>query len=141
MTDGNSPIFDGKSLNDILSDVYNISKENRTDIRDMIKNISDLVKTATDASILAPIIAQYLEISVKNDDQLVKIANILQKVIASENKSVSSGNLADFLTDDEREYLLKSATHELQAGSIEIEDNLTKLKETVPVDVSKNKEH
>lgn len=78
---------------------------------------------------LIPMIKEYLEINVKNDEQLVKLAGIVQRIIANENKG---GSEAEFgLSDNEKEQLLKSIDDvvvDLQSKTDEITDEVEKVK-------------
>ncbi len=78
---------------------------------------------------LIPMIKEYLEINVKNDEQLVKLAGIVQRIIANENKG---GSEAEFgLSDKEKEQLLKSIDDvvvDIQSKTDEITKDITKVK-------------
>ena len=74
-------------------------------------------------------IKEYLEINVKNDEQLVKLAGIVQRIIANENKG---GSEAEFgLSDREKEQLLKSIDDvvvDLQSKTDEITQDIEEVK-------------
>ena len=70
-------IFDGKSFSDILSDIYNASKRKEKQINKLIAELQPMIKNICDATILVPMIAEYMDISVKNDDALIKMAAIV----------------------------------------------------------------
>jgi len=109
-------VFDGKSFSDILSDIYNGSKRKERQINKLIAELQPMIKNIGDATILVPLIAQYMEISVKNDDQLVKMAGIVQRAIAR-NQTVTEVN--DLLTEEEKQQLLQVAKEiEDQDGDI-----------------------
>ena len=78
---------------------------------------------------LIPMIKEYLEINVKNDEQLVKLAGIVQRIIANENKG---GSEAEFgLSDREKEQLLKSIDDvvvDLQSKTDEITQDIEEVK-------------
>ena len=78
---------------------------------------------------LIPMIKEYLEINVKNDEQLVKLAGIVQRIIANENKG---GSEAEFgLSDREKEQLLKSIDDvvvDLQTKTDEITQDIEEVK-------------
>jgi hypothetical protein len=50
-------------------------------------------------------IKEYLEINVKNDEQLVKLAQVVQRLIAAESRSGAEGEF--LLSDREKEQLVK----------------------------------
>ena len=69
----------------------------------MIKNVSDV-------AVISPIIKDYLDVAVKNDDQLVKIANVVTKILTAKSESSDDG----ILTDKEKSQLLDALNEEVQ---------------------------
>ena len=96
-------IFDGKSFSDILSDIYNASKRKERQINKLIAELQPMIKNIGDATILVPMIAEYMDISVKNDDALIKMAAIIQRAVARNSTGESSSEL---LTEEEKKQLL-----------------------------------
>ena len=96
-------IFDGKSFSDILSDIYNASKRKERQINKLIAELQPMIKNIGDATILVPMIAEYMDISVKNDDALIKMAAIIQRAVARNATGESSSEL---LTEEEKKQLL-----------------------------------
>ena len=78
-------IFDKKKFSDILKEIYDNSKKKETQISVLISELRPLVKDIGDATLIVPLIKEYREISVKNDEQLIKMAAIVQRLINSEN--------------------------------------------------------
>jgi uncharacterized protein YaeQ len=68
----------------------------------MIKNIGD-------ATIVVPLIKEYMEVSVKNDEHLVKMAAVVQRAMAR----TSSTEENVLLTKEEKKQLIESI-NELQ---------------------------
>ena len=95
--------FDGKSFSDILSDIYNASKRKEKQINKLIAELQPMIKNIGDATILVPMIAEYMDISVKNDDALIKMAAIVQRAVARNQTGESSSEL---LTEEEKKQLL-----------------------------------
>ena len=81
----NKKIFGKKKFSDILSEIYDNSKKKEEQISVLISELRPLVKDIGDATLIVPLIKEYLEIGVKNDEQLIKMAAIVQRVINSEN--------------------------------------------------------
>lgn len=98
-------LFENKSYNDLLKDIVSNTEDKRNQIDIVISDLRNLIKTVNDAIILAPIIQSYLDTSVKNDDQLVKLAAVIQRLISSQTNSEEGGGFA--LTDVEKDQLLK----------------------------------
>ena len=79
-------IFKGKSFSDIMSDIYSNQKKKDRQIKLLIAQLEPMVKNLNDdASVVVPLIKEYLEISVKNDDALVKLAAIVQRMMKDNN--------------------------------------------------------
>ncbi len=64
------------------------------------------IKDGDTAVQIVPMLKEYLEINVKNDDQLVKIAAIVQRLLSAEAKGGSEESFA--LSDTEKEQLMKA---------------------------------
>lgn len=98
-------IFNGKTYKDLLHDIVETTNNKRDQIDIIIADLRDKIKTISDAVIMAPIIQSYLDISVKNDDALTKLAAVVQRLITASSDPDASGNYG--LTDSEKEQLLK----------------------------------
>ena len=95
-------IFKGKSFSDIMSDIYSNKKKKDRQIKLLIAQLEPMVKNLNDASVVVPLIKEYLEISVKNDDALVKLAAIVQRMMKDNN--TGDGNY--MLSDEEKRQLM-----------------------------------
>lgn len=72
-------LYEGKKYSDLVQDVVKNHKSKQSQIKTLISQLTDMVDDAGTAVIMVPLIKEYLEIDVKNDDALVKLASILQK--------------------------------------------------------------
>ena len=118
-------IFEGKSLSSLFKDIYSNSKRNKTQLEILVKEVSGFIKDGDMAVQLIPMIKEYLDINVKNDELLVKLASIVQRLIQAENKSTSSDDFS--LSDSEKAQLLSSLDEtvlELQKKSDNILDDI-----------------
>ena len=97
-------IFEGKTLSSLFQDIYSNSQYNRKQLDVLTKEIVGFIKDDTAVQIV-PMIKEYLEINVKNDEMLVKMASIVQKIVAAESKGSSENEFG--LSDSEKEQLLK----------------------------------
>ncbi len=104
-------IFKGKTLSNVFEDIYKNSKKKSVQVDKLITTLTDMVKNVNDAALVVPLVKEYLDIAIKNDDQLVKLAAIVQRVIAA-TKDTESGNV--LLTDSEREQLYKLASENIK---------------------------
>jgi len=104
-------LFKGTSFSDLMKDVYHNSKKKSRQIDGLIQKLEPLVRNQTDATIIVPLIKDYLEVSVKNDDALVKLASVVQRLISAGTKE-DGGEFG--LTDEERARLLEEAEQEVK---------------------------
>lgn len=114
-------IFKGKNLSSLFKDIYDNSQENRRQLEVLTKEIVQFIKDGDTAVQIIPMVKEYLEINVKNDEQLVKLAAIVQKIVAAENRVSSEGEFG--LSDSEKEQLMTSldtTVKDLQKRSDEI---------------------
>ena len=121
-------IFEGKSLSSLFKDIYSNSKRNKTQLEILVKEVSGFIKDGDMAVQLIPMIKEYLDINVKNDELLIKLASIVQRLIQAENKSTSSDDFS--LSDNEKEQLLRSlddTVSELQKKSDNILDDIESI--------------
>ena len=101
--DKDTEIFKGKSFSDIAKDLYGASKKKESQINLLISELKPFVTNIGDATIIVPLIKDYLEVSVKNDDHLIKMAAIVQRAMARTASDTANGVL---LTDEEKRQLL-----------------------------------
>ena len=104
-------LFQGTSFSDLMKDVYHNSKKKSRQIDSLIQDLKPFIKNISDATIVAPLLKDYLEVSVKNDDALVKLAAVVQRLVTSTKDE--DGN--EFgMTDEERKRLLDEAESEIK---------------------------
>lgn len=116
-------VFEGKSLSDVFKDIYDNTEKNRQQLDVLTRELVSFIKDGDTAVQIVPMLKEYLEINVKNDDQLVKIAAIVQRLVASESKGGSEDSFG--LTDSEKEQLMK-AVEETADDVQKYSDNITK---------------
>jgi len=121
-------IFEGKTLSDVFKDIYDNSKTNKTQLEVLMKEVVGFIKDGDTAVQIIPMLKEYLEINVKNDEQLVKLATIVQRITAVENRASDSGD--EFgLSDQEKQQLMdaiESDVQELQIKKDEIDNSISK---------------
>lgn len=103
MTDINTfELFNGKTFSNLTEDIYNNSKEKDIEIRILINSLTPMIQSISDAALVVPLIKEYLNISVRNDEQLVKLLAIIQKAVSSPQKSIEfNNNLSGLLLTEE----------------------------------------
>ena len=88
-------IFKGKTLSDLFSEIHDNSSNTRGQVKGLIGELKPLIENIGDATLIVPMIKEYMEIGVKNDEQLIKLATIVQR-IESANAKGEGGDMFDF---------------------------------------------
>ena len=99
-------IFEGKTLSDVFKDIYDNSKRNKEQLEVLMKEVVQFIKDGDTAVQLIPMLKEYLEINVKNDQQLVKLATIVQRLAQASASGDSEGEFG--LTEKEKEQLMNN---------------------------------
>ena len=99
-------IFECKTLSDVFKDIYDNSKRNKEQLEVLMKEVVGFIKDGDTAVQIIPMLKEYLEINVKNDEQLVKLATIVQRLANASKQGDSDGEFG--LTDAEKEQLMSS---------------------------------
>ena len=94
-------IFGGKKFSDLLEEIYNNQKKKEEQISTLISELKPLIQDIGDATLVVPLLKEYLEISVKNDEQLIKMATIVQRALARTDEDGGLG-----ISDEEKQQLL-----------------------------------
>jgi hypothetical protein len=103
-------IFGGKQIQNVFEDIYNNSTTKKDQIYSLINELRTLIKTLPDATIVVPLIAQYLEISVRNDEHLIKLVEVVQRLIKADRAGDDGpGGIGDIMSDEEQDKLLEDA--------------------------------
>lgn len=75
----NLEIFKGKSISDLYKEIYTNSKNTKTQVRSLIGQLEELVTSPGEATMMVPLIKDYLDVGVKNNEHLIKLAHAIQK--------------------------------------------------------------
>lgn len=131
--DMNFPLFKGKTFSDILGDIYDNQQSKKKNISSLIEEMRKLVTKPTDVITIGPIITQLIEASITNDDHLIKIANIAQKLVLANTKKTGDEG---WLSEDDKKALLD----ELDATAKEITQNTEDKIEDLEFEIESLKE-
>ena len=102
----NQEIFEGKTFQDLTKDIYDNVKNKKIQLDSLVKEIHSFVRTIDDAIIIAPVIKEIMDVSVKNDEHLVKLASVLQRIITKSIGGIDDDSIA--LTEQEKEELIQT---------------------------------
>ena len=114
-------IFEGKTFQDLTKDIYENTTKRKTQIDLLISEIHGFITTIDDVVLVAPIIKEYMDTAVRNDEHLVKLAGVLQRIIS---KSQGDSDESMLLSDEEKEELmgtLQDTVDDLQKESHRLE--------------------
>jgi len=95
-------VFGKKKFSDILGEIYDNQKKKEKQITGLISELKPLVKDIGDATLIVPLIKDYLEIGVKNDEQLIKMATIVQRALNNANGEDALG-----ISEEEKQQLME----------------------------------
>ena len=126
-------IFEGKTFQDLTKDIYVNTTKRKTQIDLLISEIHGFITTIDDVVLVAPIIKEYMDTAVKNDEHLVKLAGVLQRIIS---KSQGESDESMLLSDEEKAELmgtLQDTVEDLQRESDKLEATKNKT-----IDLGKN---
>ena len=91
----NQILFDDKSFSDLLKEIHGNQKKKAKQLAQLISELRPLVQSLGDATVVVPLIKEYMEISVKNDDALLKMAAIVQRLSTGTASSGDGGLLTE----------------------------------------------
>lgn len=134
--DDDFEIYRGKNFSDLCQEIHRNSQQTRNQIDVLISELRQLIKGVNDAMIIVPLIKDYIDVSVKNDEHLIKLAGVVSR-IAKKQQSSDGGSYQ--LTDSEREELLmaveeygsKSLTDSNDNDSIDVDSIVNDAKKKV----------
>jgi len=128
-------LFDGKNLSSLFKDIYDNQQVKKKNISEMIESLRKLIKSVGEATVIAPIIRDLIDSSIKNDDHLIKLATIAQRLAQAEAKGIGEDG---WLSEHEKAQLLneledtineveKKSDEKLLDIQVEIEEIKTKI--------------
>ena len=120
-------IFDNKNFSDLSKEIYENSKLKKTQIDLLIQEVHGYIQGIEDIAIVGPVLKELFDVAVKNDDNLLKLATVIQRIMSKHQIDDSDVGL---LSDEEKEELMNSledAATELQKKSDDID--ISKIKE------------
>lgn len=105
-------LYGKKNFSDVLKEIHINQQDKEKELKKLINDLKPLIITAGDAVIVVPLIKSYIDVAVKNDDNLIKMAALVQKAMTS-GKQSDNGDLQ--LSDEEKEALLEGV-HKLNTN-------------------------
>ena len=118
-------IFGDKNFSDLSQEIYENNKLKKTQIDLLIQEVHGYIQGIEDIAIVGPIIKELMDVGIKNDDNLVKLATLYQRIMSKQTVDESDVGL---LTEEEKEQLMASLE--------DVAEDLQKKKDDI-VDMSK----
>ena len=127
--DNDIKIFGDKNFSDLSQEIYENNKLKKTQIDLLIQEVHGYIQGIEDIAIVGPIIKELMDVGIKNDDNLVKLATLYQRIMSKQTIDESGVGL---LSEEEKEQLMASLE--------DVADDLQKKKDELiskdPVDMT-----
>lgn len=117
-------LFDGKNLSSLFKDIYENQQNKKKNISDLIESLRKLIRNVGEATVIAPIIKDLIDVSVKNDDHLIKLANLATKLASAEAKGIGEDG---WLSESEKEQLLADMEDTINAVEAQTKEKMTDI--------------
>lgn len=117
-------VCDGKSFRDLCKEVIDRSSSKKDQLDTLISDVRTLIKNANDAQVFLPRIKEFLDVGIKNDEQIVKLAAVVQRLQSTQIET--TGGDGGGLSDEEKEELIKNAA----------KDKITEIKKEIDTSIS-----
>lgn len=104
----NAELFEGYTMQDLYKQVVTNTRQNRKQLQGTIATLVAFIKNIVDVQMLSPQIASYMNIIVKNDQMLIKIAAVAAKLNAASSKCVKD-EVDDLSEGDKKELMVQAS--------------------------------
>ena len=98
-------IFGDKKFSDLSQEIYENTKLKKTQIDLLIQEVHSYIQGIEDIAIVGPILKELFDVGVKNDDNLLKLATVIQRIM---NKQLDLTEDTSLLSDEEKQELMDS---------------------------------
>jgi len=113
-------IFKGKTLSDLFGEIYDNSKETKGQVKALIGELKPLIENIGDATLIVPMIKEYMEIGVKNDEHLIKLATVIQRI----ETAAAKGESGEFDFSDLQDLLEEQTLLEEKVEQVEDKEDI-----------------
>jgi len=96
-------LFGKKTFSDLLKEIHTNQKDKEIQLRSLIEGLKPLITSPGEATIMVPLIKEYMELAIKNDDALIKMAGIVQRAM-----NTKSADNSEILSEEDKEMLFTS---------------------------------
>jgi hypothetical protein len=110
-------LFDGKSFKDLCKDIVSNQSNRKEQIEIFIADLRPMIKTINDAMQVVPLIKQYIDAGISNDEHLVKLAQICQRIMALQASAEANGGSYG-LSEEEKKDLMATINDIQKSDSV-----------------------
>ena len=125
--DNNFELYNGKSFSDLCKDIVGNQSIRKSQIEMFISDLRPMIKTINDALQVVPLIKLYIDSGISNDESLVKLAQICQRIMSAQSNAEASGATSLGLTEEEKKELMASID-EIKKSDAVVVKKITKEK-------------
>lgn len=100
-------LYDGKSFKDLCKDIVLNQSNRKMQIETFIADLRPMIKSVNDAMMVIPLMKQYIDAGISNDESLVKLAQICQRIMALQASAEANGGSYG-LSEEEKKDLMAS---------------------------------
>lgn len=117
-------IYKGKSFSSLCKEIVVNQNEKKDQLDILVSELRTLIKTVNDAMIIVPLIKDYMDVGVKNDEQLVKLAAVIQRILSKQNEGGDGLGGPFMITDEERKQLMQEVENlkSSEINSVKVKD-------------------
>jgi hypothetical protein len=108
MSEMSLEFYDGKTLSDLCKDIITNAQNKRNELDVMVSELRNKIANVNDAVVLAPVIKAMMDTSVRNDEILVKLAAVGQRIVSSRASATGDGVKPGEITQEEMKVLQSS---------------------------------
>jgi hypothetical protein len=104
--DYNKVIFKDKSVADVMAEIYKDKQEKSKQLKGLITQLKELVVDGGDAIMMIPQIQALMDLDIKNNDVLIRLLGIIQKIEASSSRILDNSD--GVLSEKDKQLLFES---------------------------------
>jgi len=131
-------LFDDIRVTDLIKEIYTNRKEKNERITEILDELQPSINSNT-ALIVGSTINSCIDASIKNDEILVKLLTVIQKILTT-NEKLNDGTLSVQGNDSEMKELIANAINTLKEVKVE-EIDMNKLEDEINIMQKNLKEH
>jgi hypothetical protein len=127
-------IFKGKNFSNLCKDIVRNSEDKKNQIDILVSDLRGMIKTVNDAVMIVPLLKDYYDVGIRNDEQLIKLAAIVQRILSGKASAGGEGGDALLLTEEEKKQLLDAAENSVKEMNKSV-DELNKKRDKVKEEI------